>query len=472
MALAGCARAAAASQSSHPRPCFHPLHPLITVTASQPRHSGVVCAAAPNQRTQCCKRGESLRAPLLKKHNVKRMAAEDAELAAAQTAIQTVPASVFSRYHRHFTHSAKGKAALQEIGLEYCHDASISDDDGQLLLVGTADGDDSACDRDALKAEQLDEVVVRVLGKSVGGNHWVGFQLAADTAFRAEAERVHAEVMGRCVSGGDGDDDQQQQLRTTLQQACLPAARWSLCLMVLRIYSPAALEQVTCTLREALPGLMAETGAAGAWVRTLRFSGLRCLGPSKLVATLCEEDAARLRPLVAGLHAKLSRWAEQPSSATVPHVSLVKFSWPVGNKKAKAASAAAAKRLALHKLDWSGVSFDVAAHVGPVRVLAMHLQGGAAMAPDEPYPVAATVVDPPVLEDSTTELESRPACTCPALELDDALAQQVFKHLDCMDCLNGASLTCRQWGRQCAPIRRAWKEEFVGSDLLHVSGLC
>ena len=52
----------------------------------------------------------------------------------------------------------------------------------------------------------------------------------------------------------------------------------------------------------------------------------------------------------------------------------------------------------------------------------------------------------------------------PALLLDDAAAQNVFKHLDVEDCLHGAALVCRQWRRQTKSQCAAWKEEFLGQE--------
>eukprot|EP01052_Picozoa_sp_SAG31_P034065 SAG31_NODE_3926_length_3746_cov_1.757609_2_plen_204_part_00 len=164
---------------------------------------------------------------------------------------------------------------------------------------------------------------------------------------------------------GSGHED-------ALCTACLPPTRWTLCLGVLRLYSPQQVAEVTKVLQ-------AELGCE----YTLRFSfeGMRCLGPTKLTAGLAPDDAVVLGKLAARLHSRLEPWIGGKPPG--PHTTLVKFTYPFGDKKAKAVSAMAAKQLSLHKLNWNAELAQPFAvpNVGPLAVglHEMHTGGGAMM---------------------------------------------------------------------------------------------
>ena len=68
------------------------------------------------------------------------------------------------------------------------------------------------------------------------------------------------------------------------------------------------------------------------------------------------------------------------------------------------------------------------------------------------------------------EAEEQPI---PALLIEDsAVARHVFKHLEALDLLRGATLVCKQWRRHTKLLCAEWKQELLGESELSVSGLC
>jgi hypothetical protein len=279
-------------------------------------------------------------------------------------------------------------------------------------------------------------------------------------------------------------------------------------LLPLHCYSSAALQAVTVVLGQHLAPALVECGLAAAGSEgvalapSLRFAGLTCLGPSKLVATIADEDAIKLRSLAAQLHGHLAPWAEAKSPSTVPHVTLLKITWVLGDKKGKAAANQVAKRLAMHRSDWwvpmQGGFREAEVAAEGWSLLEMHPGGGASMGDvpheavwsqcgrqqenrSEPASGAAARFDsgqtePEPMQPSLPS-QSPVVQVIPALLLDDAVAYHIFKHLDPLDCLLGASLVCTQWRQHTREICKGWFEEFFGEDrvlssLLSVSGLC
>ena len=233
---------------------------------------------------------------------------------------------LFRRYHAAVISSGKCKAELAALGLQPKMDAGASND---ALLLEPLDGKPVLDEAAALEGAEV--AVENTLAKTVDANYWVGLQLGQSSAFSKAVEEVHAAV--RTLSHG-GQDEAAANL------ACLPHTRWSLCLGVFRIYTPRQLEAVITVLKEEI----------GTEALSVRFEGLQSLGPTKLAAAVAQDDAAALRRLAARLHERLGIWSSGKPPA--PHVSLVKFTYPFGDKRAKASSTQAAKRLALHKVNW------------------------------------------------------------------------------------------------------------------------
>ena len=123
---------------------------------------------------------------------------------------------------------------------------------------------------------------------------WIGVELGGSAAFKVAAAAVHDAV--RRHSQGSGDE-------IAASTACLPPTRWTLCLGVLRLYSPQQLSEVTAVLHEEL--------SSEAAALRLGFEGLRCLGPTKVAATLAQQDAATLSELAARLHGRQASLAPQ-----------------------------------------------------------------------------------------------------------------------------------------------------------------
>ena len=238
---------------------------------------------------------------------------------------------LFRRYHAVVINNSKCKAELAALGLQPKIDAGASNDS---LLLEPRDGKPVLDEAAAL--EGAGAAVENTLTKTVDANYWVGLQLGQSNAFSKAVGEVHAAV--RALSNDDTDGGKDEGAANL---ACLPHTRWSLCLGVFRIYTPRQLETVITVLKEEI----------GTEPLSVGFEGLRSLGPTKLAAAVAQEDAATLSQLAARLHERLGVWSSGKPPA--PHVSLVKFTYPFGDKKAKASSTQAAKRLALHKVNWS-----------------------------------------------------------------------------------------------------------------------
>jgi uncharacterized CHY-type Zn-finger protein len=219
--------------------------------------------------------------------------------------------------------------------------------------------------------------------------------------------------LSRLISGSE-------QLLATI---AVPSTRWTLCLLVLHVYSPAALQQVSDILEQRLGPALEESGLAVAdgHSAALRFAGLRSLGPSKLVATVADEDAAKLRSVAAWLHCHLATWAEVKPPSSVPHVSILKITWILGNKKGKTMANAAAKTLAMHRADWSAVAAGFrAVEVEAVgwSLLEMHPGGGASMGV-APHTVAWQ-------QQARPQLQPQPQSQPPQRAITDASAVTPF----------------------------------------------
>ncbi len=278
---------------------------------------------------------------------------------------------LFQRYHAVVISSGKCKAELAALGLQLraCNidsaDASGASrsGSGDALLLEPLEGKPVPDEAAVLEAARA--VVESALAKTVDANHWIGVQLGESNAFSEAVAEVHAAV--RTHGHGSGDE-------AAVNVACLPPTRWTLCLGVLRIYTPRQLEAVTLALKE----LKEEIGIEKL---SVTFEGLRSLGPTKLAAAVAREDAAALSQLAARLHDRLAAWSSGKPPA--PHVTLVKFTYPFGDKKAKASSTQTAKRLALHKVDWSEqlAKMFAVSSVGPLPLglHEMHAGGGAGM---------------------------------------------------------------------------------------------
>ena len=269
---------------------------------------------------------------------------------------------LFQRYHA--VAISKCKAELAALGLEAKSDARESAD---ALRVERLDGTPISDKIAALEAAGA--VLERTLVKNIDANYFVGTQLGESCEFSEAVADVHTAVR---VHSQDSVDE------TAANAACLPPTRWTLCLGIFRIYTPPQLKEVVKVLQED----------ASNEALSLSFEGLRCLGPTKLTAVVANRDLAVLNQLAARLQERLARWSGGKPPA--PHVTLVKFTYPFGDKKAKAHSTQAANRLALHKVNWSAQLTKTFA-VSNVKPLAiglhqMHPGGGAHMG-DTPYAV-------------------------------------------------------------------------------------
>jgi len=184
---------------------------------------------------------------------------------------------LFQRYHA-AARSGKAKSALAKLGLTPT--SSSTDDEADVLacqqlssLVGDADelgAEDAGAEPRLL--EQATAALDEALGKTIDANYFIGVELGGSAAFGAAVEAVHATVRQRSA-----DDD-------AVASACLPPTRWTLCLGVLRIYSPQQLAEVRAALSEEL----GDAAAARLSVGLIR-------GPSQL------------RPSQAGGHCRPSR---------------------------------------------------------------------------------------------------------------------------------------------------------------------
>ena len=321
---------------------------------------------------------------------------------------------LFRRYHD-AARTGKAKAALAKLGLTPVPSSS----DGDLLLLDCqlAEGDAAA----AGLLEQAAAALNMAIGKNFDANYFVGVDLGGSTAFEAALAAVHATVRQRSAGSAEAE---------AVASACLPSTRWTLCLGVLRIYSPQQLAEIQAVLSDEL------ADGAAAKLR-VGFEGLRCFGASKLAAAVAADDAVALSELAARLAARLPRWSGgyKPPG---PHVTVVKFTWPLGDKKAKAASSQAAGRASLHKLDWSGAEgcssglptpFAVLAeNVGPLSLslYEMHPGGGAGMR-DDPYAVAWSAAAAP-----EPEPEPEPASE-PELEPEQSSSDEDLDFLDVLE---------------------------------------
>eukprot|EP01063_Lacrimia_lanifica_P001731 TRINITY_DN10898_c0_g1_i1.p1 TRINITY_DN10898_c0_g1~~TRINITY_DN10898_c0_g1_i1.p1 ORF type:complete len:289 (+),score=36.53 TRINITY_DN10898_c0_g1_i1:230-1096(+) len=235
---------------------------------------------------------------------------------------------LFRRYHALAASRCKGE--LMRLGFRVVPPTEADAEADVLHLEAATDvagnSDDAAV------------AVARGLAKAVDGNYWVGVEVGGD-GFAGAAAGVAAAVRRRAEGG-------EAEYVAMVEGACLPPTRWTLCLCVLRCFSPADLAAVEAVLHTELPRL-------GAAALRLQFDGLRALGPTKLAATLAPEAAAAARAVAAALHGRLAKFAATQKPVDAAHVSLVKFSYPLGDKARKAASVKAAGRLGLHKVDWA-----------------------------------------------------------------------------------------------------------------------
>lgn len=320
---------------------------------------------------------------------------------------------LLERYHG-FAIAGKGKAALARAGLRVQHTKTtsalapgLSADDARRApqLPGATDSLLTAsrtvagvgADADLARAALL--ALEPALVKDVGANYFIGLRVEASPGFAAAAQRVR-------------EDAERRYGHERLDGARLPRCRWTLCLLVLHVYTPAALEEVCHALHSHLgPALQAcglapssaaagESGCAASLgmdtrasfpdaggsermpVTRIGFEGLRALGPSKLVAMVCAEHATRLRKLSGLLHGFLARWAEPKPPSILPHVTLFKHTWVPGDKKGKAKSTATARDMAMQRQDWSGLDFSAEVCVGPQApwsLLQIEGGGGASM---------------------------------------------------------------------------------------------
>lgn len=172
---------------------------------------------------------------------------------------------------------------------------------------------------------------------------------ARPRSFSATAERVAATVVAAAPAA----------LRLELQEFTIPASRLNLCLFPLRLYSPAAVAAAATALAD--PAVGGQVSAALGSATRLEFGPqLRAYGPCKVAAvpTRACADAVGAATCILreAVTARLSAASLSPEEAEVlpgvaPHVSLLKLTWPFGDKKAKAAVNKLAGQTQLHRVE-------------------------------------------------------------------------------------------------------------------------
>lgn len=245
---------------------------------------------------------------------------------------------LFARYHKHIDANVAGRLKKSFPGARV--ESIVHADKLQLFAQLSSD------------LQGVQKLLMGILQKKIDCNYFIGIRIAG-ASFSTAAECAIENILAALETG---DEDKQY-----LAEHCqVGASRWNLCLFPLKLYSPRALLAVQTAVEEADLQSIFDTQGGSASIVT--FEGkLRALGSCKLAAFTSSDSKAQLfalgsrfRDMLASsedFDAYCTTGESQLGKAINPHVSVLKITWPVGSKKAKAKAQEVAQRVKFTKLD-------------------------------------------------------------------------------------------------------------------------
>jgi hypothetical protein len=188
-------------------------------------------------------------------------------------------------------------------------------------------------------------LLMGAVAKRVDANYFIGLRIDSDEFVAAVADNISTVV--------DNFHIADQDKRFLLENCQVGESRWNMCLLPLKLHSPRSLDAVKRVMhaQSVLPSRQHSTSPTH-----ISFAKVRALGACKLAAFVTNDSRKLLFEMAAQIKQNMESELEELGNEaglgrTVnPHVSLLKITWPVGNKKAKAEAQAIAKRVKLQTL--------------------------------------------------------------------------------------------------------------------------